>query len=129
MSTPAPSGTGRLVVVVDDDASIRRALRRALTAAGYAVKTAATAGELLDGELPAGVAAALIDIHLPDMNGLALMQQLRARHAGLPVVIITAEGDPQLRSRALRQGATELLRKPFEESQLLAALRSALERS
>src|SRR5688500_12541370 len=96
MSTPAPSSTGRLVVVVDACAPIRHALRRSLPAAGYDVKTVATAGELLDGELPARLTAALIDIHLPDLDGLALMQQLRARHAGLPVVIITAEDDPQL---------------------------------
>ncbi|HET9766627.1 MAG TPA: response regulator [Thermoanaerobaculia bacterium] len=126
MPTPAPSSTS-LLVVVDDDNSVRRALRRNLTAAGYAVKTFATAGELLDGELPAGLAGAVIDVHLPDMNGVALMQRLQARHAGLPVVLITADADPQLRSRALRQGASALLNKPFDEEQLLAALGRALD--
>jgi FixJ family two-component response regulator len=126
MPTPAPSSTGRLVVV-DDDESVRRALCRILTAAGFAVTTLATAGELLGGELPADLAGAVLDLHLPDMNGLDLMERLRARHAGLPVILITADGDPQLRSRALRQGASALLHKPFEEGPLLEALRRALD--
>jgi len=127
MPTPALSSTGRLVVVVDDDALVLRALGRALAAAGYAVRTLATAGELLDGELPADLAGALIDVHLPDMNGLDLMERLRARRPGLPVVLMTAEANSPLRSRALRQGATAWLDKPFEDSQLLETLRRALD--
>jgi len=127
MPTPAPSSTGRLVVVVDDDALVLRALGRALAAAGYAVRTLATAGELLDGELPADLAGALIDVHLPDMNGLDLMERLRARRPGLPVVLMTAEANSSLRSRALLQRATAWLDKPFEERQLLEALGRVLD--
>jgi FixJ family two-component response regulator len=127
MPTPALSSTGRLVVVVDDDALVLRALGRALAAAGYAVRTLATAGELLDGELPADLAVALIDVHLPDMNGLDLMERLRARRPGLPVVLMTAEANSSLRSRALLQRATAWLDKPFEERQLLEALGRVLD--
>jgi len=122
MSTPASPSAGPLLVVVDDDASIRRALGRTLTAAGFAVKSLATGGELLASELPPDLAAALIDVHLSDVNGLDLLRQLRASHPGLPVVLITADRSSRLVAEARRQGASALLHKPLEEDRLLELL-------
>jgi FixJ family two-component response regulator len=117
-----------LVVIVDDDPSVRRALSRCLRAAGLEVEALASAGELLAYEWPAQPACLVIDIHLPDMDGLALLRCLAGRRSRVPVVVITGDLDPELRSEALRQGAAGFLTKPYDEGQLLETIRGALDR-
>jgi FixJ family two-component response regulator len=123
-SSSSPPGSRRSVVlVVEDDPAVRRALCRLLRTAGYAAKGLASGGELLGQEWPGTLAGIVLDVHLPDMNGLALVQRIRERDGKLALVVITADSDPELRAQALRQGASAFLTKPFEEAALLAELR------
>jgi len=110
---------------VDDDSSIRRSLSRLLRLAGFDVKALASAGELLACEWPARPACLVIDIHLPDINGLVLLQE-PSIDSQIPVIVLTGDPDPELRTQALQQGAAAFLNKPFDNEQLLQAIRCAL---
>jgi FixJ family two-component response regulator len=128
MPTPThlPLGARPLVVVVDDDASIRRALVRSLTAEGLEVKALATASELLAQVQLERPACVIIDVHLPDMNGFALMRRVLDGDRRMQVVMITADSDPTLEARALAQGAAALVTKPFDPDRLLDELHALL---
>jgi FixJ family two-component response regulator len=114
------------VFVVDDDASVRRAVARLLRAAGYAVETFEKAEDLLAAAPFEGAACAVLDVRLPGMNGLELQQALAARSASLPIVFITGHGDVPLSVRAMKSGAVDFLSKPFEDEDFLAAIEQAL---
>lgn len=128
MPMPLTNAQPPLVVVMDDDPSIRRALDRLLRSAGLSVETFASAAEFLARESPVQPMCLVLDIHLPDMNGLDVLRRIIAADQGLPVLIITGETDPELRERALRAGASAFLSKPFEEDQLLREIHRALPR-
>jgi FixJ family two-component response regulator len=113
------------VLVVDDDARVREALGELLEAHGLAVLAFASAGEYARAEPPAGPACLLLDVELPDINGLDLQSQLAgADHP--PIVFITGHGDIPSSVRAIKHGAVDFLTKPFGEDALLAAVRQAL---
>jgi FixJ family two-component response regulator len=115
-----------LISVVDDDLSVCRALRRLIESAGYAVETFASAQEFL-GSCPGGRTACLVlDIHLGEMSGFELQEQLVAEQAAIPIIFITAYDDASIRERIARSGATAYLRKPFDERVLLDAIRAAV---
>ena len=118
----------RVVLVVDDDPSVRRGLDRLLRSAGYTVEAFASATELLDsGEL--GAAGCLIlDVRLPGLNGLDLQETLAAGGNTVPIVFITGHGDAAMSLRAVKAGAIGFLQKPFDESALLEAVRDAFTR-
>jgi|1185.fasta_scaffold59306_2 two-component system response regulator FixJ len=123
---PEPSTARPLVVVVDDDPSIRKALARLLRSASLEVEVFGSAGDLLARNGSLRPACLVIDVHLPDMNGISLLRQLVAAEPGRPVVMITGDRDPELRLRALQEGAAAVLVKPFDEDQLLDEVRRAL---
>lgn len=115
-----------IVFVVDDDASIRKALRRLLRTAGCAVETFASASEFLAlQDVPAG-ACMVLDIRMPGISGLDLQQQLAQTQPGLPVVMITGHGDTEVVQRALDAGAVAVLSKPFDDEALLDAVAKAV---
>ena len=115
-----------LISIVDDDLSVRRALRRLVRSAGYTVETFASAREFLD-SLPSGRAACLVlDIHLEGMSGFELQERMAADPAPIPVIFITAQDDVATRERARQTGASAYLRKPFDEQVLLAAIGRAV---
>ena len=117
------------VCVVDDDEPLREALEALLANAGWNVEVFATAQEFLDRELVATPRCLILDVNLPDLDGLALQERLaRSRHE-LPIVFITGYGTIPMAVRAMKAGAVEVLPKPFDGEQLLAAVRQALERS
>jgi FixJ family two-component response regulator len=118
-----------LVVVMDDDPSIRRALERLLRSAGLSVETFASAAELLARASPLRPTCLVLDIHLPDMNGLDVLRRITAVDRDLPVLIVTGALRPELREQALQAGAAAFLSKPFDEDQLLEEIRRALLRS
>lgn len=122
------SETRPLVVIVDDDVRVRRALSRYLRLAGFEIAALANAGELLAYEWPARPACLVIDVHLPDMNGLALLSRIREANPRLPVVAITGDTDPDMKRQALWQGAAAFLTKPFAGDRLVAEIRAALGR-
>jgi two-component system response regulator FixJ len=116
----------RRVFVVDDDDSVRRALRRLLSAVGYEVQTFASAMEFL-GAAPSKLAGCLIlDLHMPGMDGFRLQQELASLGSELPVILITADKDSGLGDRAARTGAVGFLRKPFDDVSLLSLVDAAL---
>ena len=114
-----------LISIVDDDLSVRRALRRLVRSAGYTVETFASAHEFLD-SFPSGTACLVLDIHLEGMSGFELQERMAADPAPIPVIFITAQDDAATRERARQTGASAYLRKPFDEQVLLAAIGRAI---
>ena len=112
-----------IVAIVDDDASVRRSLKRLVGAAGYAVETFASAQEFLEW-LPRGQAACLVlDVHMHEMSGFDLQERL-----AVPVVFITSHDDDVTRARIEKSGAAGHLWKPFDEEAVLSAIRRAVDR-
>jgi FixJ family two-component response regulator len=116
------------VCVVDDDASVRKALERLLKSAGFEVRTFKTAQEFLDQTLPAGPACAVLDVRLPGLSGLDVQAALAERHANVPLIFITGHGDIPMTVRAMKAGAVDFLPKPFDNRALLSAVRQAIVR-
>ena len=115
-----------LISIVDDDLSVRRALRRLLQSAGYSVETFASAGEFL-GSSPVGRTACLVlDIRLEGMTGFELQERLAADRAAIPTIFITAHDDAPTRERVQRAGVAAYLPKPFDQSALLAAIQKVV---
>jgi FixJ family two-component response regulator len=113
-----------LVCVVDDDASLLRALRRLLRAAGFRVDTFTSAEDFLE-TAPAAPLCLILDVRLGGMSGFELYQQLSASGAAPPVIFITAHDDAYTQERARRAGAIQYLRKPFDDAALIGAIRRA----
>jgi FixJ family two-component response regulator len=124
---PAP-GTST-VFVVDDDASVRKALQRLLGAAGYHVEVMSGAGDYLAHDEPKPPACLVLDIRMPGMTGLALQQRIVGTLLAVPIVFITGHGDEETRSQALAAGAVDVLYKPLDKQVLLEAIERALQRS
>ena len=115
-----------LISIVDDDLSVRRALRRLLQSAGYSVEAFASAGEFL-GSSPVGRTACLVlDIRLEGMTGFELQERLAADRAAIPTIFITAHDDAPTRERVQRAGVAAYLPKPFDQSTLLAAIQKVV---
>ena len=118
-----------LVAVVDDDASVRRALTRLFHSADLRVLTYASATEFLDSGLSTVPACAILDIHLGGMSGLELLSRLRSSGSDLPVIVITAHDDAQAREAAARAGCAAYLRKPLDAKVLLEEVATAMKRA
>jgi two-component system KDP operon response regulator KdpE len=122
MSAPAAPAT---VLVVEDDPSLGSVLQATLTAAGYRPVPARTAAEGLRWFAHYAPDVVLLDLGLPDRDGLALLKDLRARSA-TPVVVLSARGDEAVKVEALDLGADDYVSKPFGVDELFARLRAAL---
>ena len=120
---------GRPVVfVVDDDISVRESLELLIQCAGWQPRTYASAQEFLSCPRVLDPSCLILDMRLPDLNGLDL-QKLVADRLDMPIIFITGYGDVPLTVRAMKAGAVEVLTKPFAEEELLSAIRLALDRS
>src|SRR5271155_593647 len=117
----------KLVVVVDDDDSMRSAVQDLLEAVGLPAKGFASAEEFLKSGRQHETACLITDIRMPGMSGLELQAQLNADHCRIPTIFITAHGDAKMRIQAMRAGAREFLAKPFDDEALLASVRAAME--
>jgi two-component system, OmpR family, KDP operon response regulator KdpE len=113
------------VLVVDDEPQIRRALRVALRANGYVVREAATGGEALDTFAERPPDLVILDLVLPDMDGVEVCRRMR-EWTGVPVIVLSAHGEDDTKVRALDEGADDFLTKPFSMPELLARMRVAL---
>ena len=113
-----------VILVVDDDDSLRRSLERLLLAEGYEVQSFKTAEDFLASSLP-NAACLVLDVYLPGMDGVELQYQLARTGPRLPVVAISAHGEDSTGRRALAAGATAFLTKPFRPSDLLDAIERA----
>ena len=112
----------KTVFIVDDDPAIRDSLQAMLTIAGYSTRTFETAKELLDSCDESTVGCVLLDVRMPDMNGLDVQRQLNLDGIGLRVIIITGHGDIQMAVRAMREGAVDFIEKPFSKEVIVDSI-------
>ena len=113
---------GPMISIVDDDRSVRRALRRLIGSAGYLVETFASAPEFLRSAPSTRTACLVLDIYLEGMNGFELQEQLVADRVTIPIIFMTAHDDAATRERIRRSGAAGYLGKPFDGQALLDAI-------
>jgi two-component system response regulator FixJ len=116
----------RVIYIVDDDPAIRRSLERLLDAAGFQAVSYATPKAFLGvaGDLPVG--CALLDLRMPEMDGLEVQAHLLLINPDLPVIVMTGQGDVQAAVRAMKAGAVDFIEKPYSDDALIAAIESAL---
>ena len=115
-----------VIYVVDDDDSVRRAMKRLIRSAGMEVRTFSSAQEFLDCKSINQSACMIVDIKLQGMSGLELYEELRARGSGLPVIFITGFDSPETRNQAKEAGAAGYFRKPIDDQALLDSIEWAL---
>ena len=118
-----------LVFVVDDDVSVREALDFLIRAAGWQPETYASAEAFLARPRALVPSCLILDVSLPDLNGLDLQKRIGTDRSDLPIIFLTGYGDVPMTVRAMKAGAVEFLTKPFRDDVLLSAISSALERS
>ena len=113
------------VYVVDDDESIRKALKRLLRSMGYHAVAFESAEDFMETTSCRGEGCLVLDIRLPGMTGLDLQEKLASSGVKYPVIFMTAHDNPQWQERAKKAGAVAYLRKPFDEQSLLGAIQLA----
>ena len=117
-----------IVVVIDDDPSVRKAVDRLLRSVDLRVELFESAQEFLQSNRPAAPTCIVLDVRLPGQSGLNLQRNLAAANIHIPIIFITAHGDIPMSVRAMKAGAVEFLAKPFHDQDLLDAIEAALER-
>jgi FixJ family two-component response regulator len=117
-----------VVMIVDDDDSIRKAARRLIRSFGLAVESFASADDFLASGRIDATACLVLDVNMPGLSGLELQRHLSALHYHIPIIFITAFADEAVRVQAVTAGACRYLIKPFEEDELLEGIREALQR-
>ena len=116
------------VFVIDDDVSMREALKNLLRSVGLEVATFGSAQEFLSSHRSGAPGCLILDVRLPGVSGLDLQRQLTDANIHLPIVFITGHGDIQMSVRAVKAGAVEFLTKPFRDQDLLDAVQQAVDR-
>jgi RNA polymerase sigma factor (sigma-70 family) len=117
-----------IVFVVDDDPSVRSAIKRLIGSMGLQVELFGSAQEFLASKLPNVPSCLILDIRLPGISGLNLQRHLAEANIQIPIIFITAHGDIPMTVRAMKAGAAEFLTKPFRDQDLLDAIHLALEK-
>jgi FixJ family two-component response regulator len=115
-----------LLSVVDDDESVRESLPDLLRKLGFAARAFSSAQEFLSSDSVDETKCLILDVAMPGMTGLDLQQELTRRGHKVPIIFITAQKDINIREQALRQGAAQVLYKPFSAAALLEALKETL---
>jgi FixJ family two-component response regulator len=118
-----------IVFVVDDDVSVRESLEALIRGEGWEPETFASAAEFLARPRALTPSCLVLDVSLPDLNGLDLQTRIATKRSEVPIIFITGHGDILMTVRAMKAGAVEFLTKPFSDDVLLGAIRNALERS
>jgi FixJ family two-component response regulator len=121
------TGAKPIVIVVDDDPSILRALRRLLSGAGFDVRAFDKPTAVLSSVLPTAKACLVVDVHLPEMSGVELCAALAAAGCGLPIILMTAHTDERTRGLAESAHPVALLIKPFSRDLLVNSIQAALQ--
>jgi FixJ family two-component response regulator len=119
--------TESVVFVVDDDASIRAAVKSLLKSVGLRSESFGSTEEFVSAVRPDTPSCLVLDVRLPGMSGLDFQAELEKRGVRIPIIFITAHGDIPMTSRAMKAGAVEFLPKPFQKRELLDAIQQALE--
>jgi FixJ family two-component response regulator len=120
------AGEHTLVVVVDDDESVRESLPDLLREFGFATRSFSSAEEFLTSDSLVQAGCLVLDIAMPGMTGFDLQRELKLRGHSIPIIFISAHKDEVVRRRAFQEGAVEFLFKPFSDTALLQALNTAL---
>ncbi len=118
-----------IVFVVDDDISVRESLESLIRCAGWQPETFASAQEFLSRPRVLAPSCLVLDVTLPDLNGLDLQKRVATDRMDMPIIFITGYGDVPMTVQAMKAGAVEFLTKPFGDDVLLSAIRHAIERS
>jgi FixJ family two-component response regulator len=118
-----------IVFVVDDDASVRKSLEFLIDSAGWQPETFASAQEFLSRPRVLAPSCLVLDVTLPDINGLELQKLVAVDRIDMPIIFISGYGDVPMTVQAMKAGAVEFLTKPFSDDVLLTAIQHALERS
>lgn len=118
-----------IVFVVDDDVSVRESLEALIVTEGWRAGCFASARDFLTRPRVEAPSCLILDINLPDLNGLELQQQIAGERLDMPIIFITGYGDIPMTVRAMKAGAVEFLTKPFAEDDLLGAIRHAIDHS
>jgi FixJ family two-component response regulator len=117
-----------VVFVVDDDPSVRRAIKRLVESVGLRVEGFGSAQEFLRSQRPACPSCLVLDVRLPGTSGLDFQAELRKANIHIPIIFITAHADIPMTVRAMKAGAVEFLTKPFRDQELLDAIQQGLRR-
>ena len=117
----------RLVAIVDDDESLQRSLQDLVESDGFSPICFSSAEEFLDFDARDKVSCLIADIRMPGISGLELQAKLKTERCRIPIIFITAHGDTKMRIHAIREGAVEVLGKPFDDALLLKVIHMALE--
>jgi FixJ family two-component response regulator len=117
-----------IVFVVDDDASVRVSLKRLIGSIGIEIQTFPSAQAFLNSSRRDAPACIVLDVRLPDLNGLELQHKLMGSGADIPIVFITGHGDIPMSVRAMKAGAVDFLTKPFGDQALLDSVQKGIER-
>jgi FixJ family two-component response regulator len=115
-----------LVAIVDDDRSVQRSIKDLMESAGMSVRCFGSAAEFLASDQRTQAGCLVADIRMPGMSGIQLHAKLRAEGSRIPTIFITAHGDAEVRTQAMKAGAIEVLFKPFDDEVLLERVRAAL---
>jgi FixJ family two-component response regulator len=116
-----------IVFVVDDDISVRESLESLIRFAGWQPQIFASAQEFLPRPLISVPSCLVLDVMLPDLNGLDLQKRLATDRVAMPIIFITGHGDVPMAVRAMKAGAVEFLNKPYSDEMLLSAIQQAIE--
>ena len=117
----------RVVVVIDDDASVRSALKELFESVGLKVKLYASGSAFLEDRIPDATSCLVLDVRLPETSGLNVQEELARADVHLPIVFVTGHGDIPMAVRAMKAGAVDFLIKPLRSQDLLDAIFTALE--
>jgi two-component system, LuxR family, response regulator FixJ len=117
-----------VVHLIDDDDGVRQSLAFLLATSGFAVRVYESAAAFLAAASTLQPGCIITDVRMPGIDGLELQRQLKARHIGLPVIVITGHGDVPLAVEAMKAGAVDFIEKPFGDETLLSAIRIAVDR-
>jgi FixJ family two-component response regulator len=128
-SSREPAGAGEpIVFVIDDDASMRRALTNLFESVGLKVEVFGSAPEMLRSKLPDVASCLVLDIRLPGLSGLDFQTELAKANIHIPIIFMTGHGDIPMTVRAMKGGAVDFLTKPFRDQDMLDAVVMAIER-
>ena len=122
------NNAAEMVFVIDDDESIREALKSLIRSVGLSVATFSSAQDFLQSTRPDVPSCLILDVRMPGLSGLDLQRDLAETNIQIPIIFITGHGDIPMSVRAMKAGAVEFLTKPFRDQDLLDAIQQALER-
>ena len=117
-----------LIFVIDDNASVRKSLLFLLRSAGYEVKTFVSAEEFLSHAALDSIGCIILDVRMRGMTGLDLQEHLGRHDCHLPIIFVTGHGDIPMSVQAMKEGAVDFLTKPFDDTQILSLVESAVEK-